>query len=218
MTQTAQKRPAEPDTLADGTPNVTYLRTSRARQVNFNPTYDDRTTEPVTHATHHGIIRRILRGVLAHWLPLGFGLLLMIGLYTGYQQWVAPTWANLQAQWHTDDGRIVQMDADVGHGGVSHFLAQYYNGQVVVIEISLNNPTHIHTYSVQAITPGASKQDLTITVEDVNHDGKPDLVIQEGNNTMALILYNTGTAFTATEGEYESTKADAGDQRRHAGD
>lgn len=200
MQHTAQKRPAEPDMQADGTPQVIHLGTSRARQVNFNPVYDDRTTEPITHATHRSLFRRVLRGIFAHWLPLAFGFILVVGIYLGYQQWVAPTWSNLQAQWHTGDGRIVQVDADVGHGGTSHFIAQYYNGYIVVLEMPLNSPTHIRSYSVLALSQNGSRPDLTLTVEDVNHDGKPDLVIQEGSSEMAIILYNTGTAFASTEG------------------
>ena len=150
-----------------------------------------------------GILRRIIRGILAHWLPLAFGAFLLIGLYTGYQQWLLPAWNNLQAQWYTGDGRITQLDADAGHGGVSHFLAQYYDGNIVVIEIQISNPTHIHTYTIQALNSTVKNPSLTLTltVEDVNHDGKPDLVIQEDNNSMAIVLYNTGTVFSTSEAQ-----------------
>jgi hypothetical protein len=105
--------------LSNGMPQVYTLRTSRARQVR----YDDLTTEPVYPYTHRGLLQRIIRGILAHWFPLACGVFPLLGLYTGYRQWVAPTWTSLQAQWHTGDGRITQLDANVGHGGVSHFLA-----------------------------------------------------------------------------------------------
>src|SRR5258708_7477173 len=195
MQRTKYKPPQPPDMLANGMPQVNTLRTSRARQVHPSPAYeDDRTTEPVVLYRQPGILRRIVRGILAHWLPLAFGALLLIGLYTGYQQWVSPVWNNLQAQWHTGDGRISQLDANVGHGGVSHFLAQYYDDHIVVIEMPLNNPTHITAYSILALTQHVGRtQDVTLSVQDVNHDGRLDLVIQEGDSTTAIVLYNTGT-------------------------
>lgn len=196
--QTNYHPPKPPDMLPNGTPHISILRSSRARQVNYQTSYDeDRTTEPIRK--REGLLRRILRGIAARWLPLSFGMLLIFGLYAGYRQWVQPTWQSLQAQWHTGDGRIVQLDANVGHGGMSHFLAQYYQGHIVVIEIQVTNPGHMHTYSVPALTPGSSQQDLTLSVSDVNHDGRPDLVIQEGSNTMAIVLYNTGSGFSEAQ-------------------
>lgn len=204
--RTAHQPPQPPNMLPNGLPQIIHLRTSHARQVQYDPHHyppdymGERATEPVGDPPHIGILRRILRGVLAHWLPLAFGVLLLIGLYTGYQQWIAPAWGDLQAQWHTGDGRIVQLDANVGHGGVSHFIAQYYDGRIVVIEMPLNNPAHITTYTLLALTANNGKhQDLTLFVQDENHDGRLDLVIQEGNSGVALVLYNTGSGFTTSE-------------------
>lgn len=192
--QNSRYRPQPPDM-----PQVNTLRTTRARQVQYE---EDLMTEPVILYQHEGILRRIVRGILAHWLPLAFGALLLIGLYTGYQQWVAPAWNNMQAQWHTGDGRIAQLDANVGHGGISHFLAQYYNGHIVVIEMPLSNPTHVQTYTILALMQNVGHtQDLTLTVQDVNHDGRLDLVIQEGNSSAAIVLYNTGTGFSTSGGQ-----------------
>src|SRR5258708_14289623 len=189
MQRIRYRRPQPPDMLPNGMPQVNTLR-RRAYQ-------DDMTTEPVS------LYRQgILRSIMAHWLPLAFGAILLIGLYTGYQQWVAPAWNNLQAQWHTGDGRITQLDANVGHSGVSHFLAQYYHGHILVIEIPLSNPTHLQTYTILALTQNVGRtQDITLTVQDVNHDGRLDLVIQEGNSTTAIVLYNTGTGFSTSEGQ-----------------
>jgi hypothetical protein len=72
----------------------------------------------------------------------------------------------------------------------------------VVIEMPLHDPTHIQTYTVLALGVSAEKsQDLTLTVQDVNHDGRPDPVIQEENNSMAIVLYNTGSSFSTSEGK-----------------
>lgn len=201
--RTAHQPPQPPAMLSNGLPQITHLRTSRARQVHYNTGYEqDSVTEPVGDPPSIGNLRRILHGVQARWLLLAFGACLLIGLYAGYQQWVAPVWNNLQAQWHTGDGRITQLDANVGHGGMSHFLAQYYNSHIVVIEIQISNPTHIMTYTLPALTPNAGKpQDLTLSIQDANHYGRPDLMIQEGNNSVAIVLYNTGSWFTTSEAQ-----------------
>ena len=199
MQRARYKPPQPPDMLSNGMPQVHTLRTSRVRQVRCD---DDLTTEPVYPDAQRGLVQRIIRGILAHWFPLACGVFLLLGLYTGYRQWVAPTWHSLQAQWHTGDGRITQLDANVGHGGVSHFLAQYYHGYLVVIEMPPQDPTHIQAYTVLALEPSAEKsQDVTLTVQDVNHDGRLDLVIQKGNNSMAIVLYNTGSGFSASQGK-----------------
>lgn len=202
MSRPTYAPPQQPDMKADGTPNITVLRTSRARQVNYHTTLDDPTislSHAPTHSVRQKLWGRAAKGILRHWAPLGAGFLLVIVLYVGYTQWVLPTWNTLQAQWHTGDGRVIQFDADVGHGGMSHFLAQYYDGHIVIIEFPLSSPTHIHTYTVLALTQSTKQQDLKIMVQDVNHDGRPDMVIQEGDNSMAIILYNTGTGFSETE-------------------
>jgi hypothetical protein len=72
----------------------------------------------------------------------------------------------------------------------------------VVIEIPLNNPTHLQTYTILALTQNVGRtQDVTLSVQDVNHDGRLDLVIQEGDSTTAIVLYNTGSSFSTSEGQ-----------------
>lgn len=190
MNSSHYARPLQPN-MPNGIPERTHLRASQAVQVDTEPV----TEPPRPIARHDGLLPRMLRGIGAHWYQMGFGALVIIGAWVGIQKVVVPTWNNLQDQWHLGDYRIVQMDADVGHGGKSHFLAQWYHGRILIVEMPANNPHALHTYSLE---PLATKDEGTIKliVEDENHDGRPDLVIQIGENPMAIILYNTGAAFT----------------------
>src|SRR5207244_3322730 len=81
-------------------------------------------------------------------LPTIIGMVLIIGLIMFWQQVVMPWWTEIQDQWHYGDTHITQFNADVGHGGVSHFIAEYYNHEIVVIEISQTNPNTLHVYTL----------------------------------------------------------------------
>ncbi|HLI68705.1 MAG TPA: hypothetical protein VKV19_03005 [Ktedonobacteraceae bacterium] len=126
MQRTAYKPPEPPDMLADGTPKVVQLRTSRARQVNLSPAYEDCTTEPVKR-------RRVSS---KPFFLMAAGVLVVFGTMLFWQQVVTPWWTGLQNQWNYGSAHITQLDADVGHGGMSHFIAEYTNGEIVVIELS----------------------------------------------------------------------------------
>jgi hypothetical protein len=191
MNNSQNARPLPPNMTEDGIPEKTYLRTSRAAQADT----DQVTLPPRPVARYDGLLPRMFRGIFAHWYFLGLGALAFIGVFTGIQKLVIPALNNLQDQWHYGDSRIVQLDANVGHGGMSHFLAQWYHRRILVIEIPANNPHAIHTYSLEPLTTNGEGT-IKLIVEDENHDGRPDLVIQIDDNPMAIILYNTGTAFT----------------------
>lgn len=174
--------------LADGTPDVTYLRTSRARQVNFNPTYDDRTTEPMAQHTR----RRQGR-------PLFFmavGVLIIVGSFAFWQQVVMPWWTGVQDQWNYGSAHITQLDADVGHGGMSHFIAEYHNGTIVIIELSYNNPNDYHIYTLNGMVSSVAKPVVLLSVAKDVHTGRMDLVIDVEGTGFQNVLYNTGTIFS----------------------
>jgi hypothetical protein len=194
MTNSRYARPLPPDMLPDGTPQRTVLRTSRAVQVDTK----EPITQPPRPVPHNdGLLPRIGRNLLKRWYLLGSGALLLLGLYIGYMRVALPLFTNLSLQWHYGDARIVQLDANVGHGGTSHFLAQWYHGYILLVEISENNPHLIHAYKLEPFTTNEGA--ITLTVADVNHDDKPDLLIQIEGEQIALVLYNTGTAFTESE-------------------
>ena len=97
-------------------------------------------------------------------------------------------------QWYYGDARVTQLDADVGHGGTSHFIAEYYNNSVIIVELPVRNPQQFHAYTLGGFT-GASKLVVTLGVMDMNHDGKPDLLVSVEGTAIQTVLFNTGDSF-----------------------
>lgn len=190
--------PSPPDMLKDGTPSVTTLRTSRARQVNTTAEWD--TEPPITRLRHRPRFTSwLLRSVARHWFALTVAVLLVVSLVWVLQSWILPTWNGLQDQWHTGDGRITQFDAGVGHGGTSHFLAEFYKGQVFVVEFPGESAKHAHVYGLPvAESVALAHPVLTLSVRDMNHDGQLDLLIQIEGDDIGHVLYNNGAAFQTT--------------------
>ena len=149
----------------------------------------ERVTEPVITTRHR---TRPWVGILA-------GMLLTLALWIGLQQGVIPAFSWMNDQWHYGDNRITQLDANVGHGGVSHFVAEYYHGSIVVIELSLTHPNTYHVYTLTGMIGATNTPLVKLSIQDVNHDGKPDLIVQVQGTTFDMILYNTGTAFSESE-------------------
>jgi len=106
---------------------------------------------------------------------------------------VLPWWHGVQVQWHYGDGRVSVIGADVGHGGVSRFIAFDNDGEIVIVEVVQKKYA---VYSIPAnIQPG---QLVTLSFADVNHDGKPDLVVHVDEVGGSFVLLNTGSAFSWT--------------------
>jgi hypothetical protein len=131
---------------------------------------------------------------------MALGVLILVALWVVIQQWIMPALGWTQDQWHYGDNRITQMDANVGHGGESHFLAEYYQGSILVIEIPLAHPDHFHVYTLTGLIGGTGTPLITLTVLDINHDGKPDLLVQVEGTSVQRVLFNTGSAFAEGEG------------------
>ncbi|MFL5693624.1 MAG: hypothetical protein ACJ795_17650 [Ktedonobacteraceae bacterium] len=87
------------------------------------------------------------------------------------------------------------MDADVGHGGTSRFIAEMEHGAVIVLELPLANISWTRYYMVSGIITTDTPLVVRLTIADANRDGKPDLVISVEGTGVQLVLYNTGTAF-----------------------
>ncbi|HEU5227555.1 MAG TPA: hypothetical protein VFU49_07050, partial [Ktedonobacteraceae bacterium] len=80
-------------------------------------------------------------------LPLGVGMLVMLALIVLWTSAVSG-WHQIDLQWHYGDSRITQADYTVGHGGTSHFVALYLDGQAIVIEFPHNgDATQMHLYA-----------------------------------------------------------------------
>jgi hypothetical protein len=128
-------------------------------------------------------------------VPIGVGMFIVVGALLIFQHVIAPSYAWASDQWHYGDGRITQLDANVGHGGTSHFIAEYYNSSIVILELSPQHPQQVHAYVIGGFMSTTPPPVVTLTVQDVNHDGKQDLLVTVEGTAMVTVLYNTGDSF-----------------------
>jgi len=128
-------------------------------------------------------------------VPFGIGMLIVVGALLIFQQVLVPVMTSVSDQWHYGDARITQLDADVGHGGVSRFIAETEHGAVIVLELPLADIARTRYYMVSGIISNGPPPVVKLAIMDVNRDGKPDLVISIEGTNVQIVLYNTGSAF-----------------------
>jgi hypothetical protein len=129
-----------------------------------------------------------------HWLaPVGVGMVLMLVLYLAgsiVHAWGVDQYNTL----HYGYPRTYQIDANVQHGGISHFIVVNLHGHVFVTEILANDPGNTKIYVGPVITgAGADREPVTISFQDANKDGRLDMWLKVG--TTVYLWLNTGSAF-----------------------
>ena len=67
--------------------------------------------------------------------------------------------------------------------------------KILVVEVTLNNPNGFHAYALPAMASTVETPVLLLSVQDMNGDGKPDLLITVEGTAYTIILYNNGTTF-----------------------
>ena len=133
-----------------------------------------------------------------HWM-LRLGLALSLVFLSWLLLTEAATWTQQALDTlHYGYPRTYQTDAVVGHGDSpthpSHFIALNLDGHLEVIELAGGNPAHVHIYVGPTLTgPEAAQVPVTIMFQDVNGDGKPDLLLLF--NGIQVVYLNTGTSF-----------------------
>src|SRR6266702_4409764 len=96
--------------------------------------------------------------------------------------------------------RTFQTDANVGHGGIEHFIALNNHGTIEVLEIP-TNPSPTNQPRLYIVThfadQGADLIPATVSFSDVNQDGKLDMVVTvyNGTNPSEYFLFNNGATF-----------------------
>jgi len=144
------------------------------------------------HATISSFVRE-------HWFSLVAGMAVMLLFYCGSTMYVLPFVAEVNDHWTYGDARMTQYDANVGHGGSSHFLAEYWHGRIVVIEFPGGNVNHAQVYTLlMTSTTDQTHRSVTLSVRSVNphgSPGKPDLVVSVTGFSASVVFYNTGNAF-----------------------
>ncbi len=130
-----------------------------------------------------------------HWMVYVGGVLCiaLVGgmLLNMVMHWAQVTWDDV----HYGRPRTYQTDADVGHGGISHFTVENLGGQIFVIEIPMSDPKKYKLYGLELTGTEASLAVATITFQDVTGDGKPDMIITV-NYTTTYVFTNTPDGFT----------------------
>jgi hypothetical protein len=132
-----------------------------------------------------------------HWLLfVGLAMLVMI------LGWIALSafgswWQTTQNDWRYGRPRTFQIDAVVGHHdsaqNPSHFIAMNLNRHVIVIEIPGGDVSKSVVFNGPTLLgPGQDLTPVTLTFQDVNHDGKLDMIINV-QGSQFIYLNENGT-------------------------
>ncbi len=134
-----------------------------------------------------------------HW-----SLWLGIGMFTITLGWLALSvlgnwWQTTQDDWHYGRPRTFHVDAVVGHNHdspahPSHFLALNLNRHILIIELPAGDPSKSRIYSGPVLLgEGQELVPVTLSFQDVNGDGKPDLLVWVGDTH--VVFLNDGSGF-----------------------
>ena len=146
------------------------------------------------HVTPHRRIHPLLwLGVFGIFLILGwFGLSAVISWYQSFQNDLT-----------YGKQRHFEINAVVGHSdsanNPSHFTAENNNGQIIVIELPGNNVSKAKIYQIETVPGNAGNPPVKLSFQDMNADGKPDMLVMIGDNsaTLYVTLFNNGTEFVS---------------------
>lgn len=128
---------------------------------------------------------------------VGFILLLAMLLWIGISQ--AVSWGNNELNTlKYGNPRTFQIDQVVGQGDSllhpSHFLAVNLRGTVTIIEFPAGDSSHARILASTTITgPGADQAVAILRFVDVNHNGRPDMLVDIAG--IQSVLINDGTTF-----------------------
>jgi len=115
---------------------------------------------------------------------------------------------DLSAWWqtHQDDSnygnpRTFQIDAVVGHNdsnnSPSHFIALNLRGRITVTEAPGGDMTKAIIYHFPTVVGNAGNPPVTISFQDFDNDGKPDMIVKIGDSgsQVTYMMQNNGSQF-----------------------
>jgi hypothetical protein len=133
-----------------------------------------------------------------HWL-----FYVGVGMVIAASVWVASTYLTNWWTLHQEDAtygnpRTYQVDQVVGHDDSTshptHFIFLNLNGRVVIIELPSGNVSHARIYNGPAIIgENPAQTPVTAEFQDVDGDGKIDMIVHIGNQQFTYL--NDGTQF-----------------------
>jgi len=117
---------------------------------------------------------------------------------------LATSWyQGVQTDWTYGKQRHFEIDAVVGHNdrqtNPSHFTAENNDGEIIVIELPGGTVSKAKIYQVETIPGNINNPPVKLSFQDINGDGKPDMVVQVGNGSdiFNIVLYNNGAQFVS---------------------
>lgn len=130
-----------------------------------------------------------------HWLLfVGLAMLVMI------LGWVALSalgswWQTTQDDWHYGRPRTFQINEVVGHHdssqNPSHFIAMNLNRHIIIVEIPGGDTSKSVVFNGPTLLgPGQDLTPVTLTFQDVNHDGKLDMIVNVQSNQFVFLNEN----------------------------
>jgi hypothetical protein len=138
-----------------------------------------------------------------HWLVLvGVALLVMIVGWLALSA-AGSWWQTVQNDWRYGRPRTFQIDQVVGHRDSpqhpSHFVAMNLNRHILVIEIPGGDVSKSVLFSGPTLLgPGQDLIPVTLSFQDLNHDGRPDMVV-DVQASQFVYLNASGTFVPASQ-------------------
>lgn len=152
---------------------------------------------------HHTSLSRSGQGFNFHWLLfVGIAMVIMIIGWVAFNA-LGSWWQTTQDDWHYGRPRTFQTDAVVGHtdsaANPSHFIAVNLNRHVLIIELPGDDATKARIFNGPIlIGPGQDLAPVTLTFQDVNGDGLPDMIIN---------VQDAHFVFINTKGTFQPAKS-----------
>jgi hypothetical protein len=188
-----QSAPPIPHDTTDDPSLLRPITQRRRTATTYTTRYPQEKRDPITNAENQPSHQRspliaVLVGMVATVL-----LFMTIGALSSW-------WQTYQDDLHYGRPRTSQLSAIVGHSDSkahpTHFLFLNLQGHVDIMEMPGGDASHMRVYTGPILY--GEKADLvpvTGEVRDINHDGKPDLIIHI--QSQQLIFLNTGQGFKA---------------------
>ncbi len=197
----ARRYPRTPDVTRQGRVKVVEhshqqpLRTHRPDYQQLQPPHQSYSDE-----NEQLLSKQYRRFQPLFWMGV-FGVFLILG-WIGLN-FVTSWFQGVQNDWTYGKDRHFEINAVVGHGDSatdpSHFTAENNNGQIIVIELPGGNVNKAKIYQIETIPGNAANPPVKLSFQDLNGDGKPDMLIQigEGSVVLYVTLFNNGTEFVS---------------------
>jgi hypothetical protein len=137
------------------------------------------------------------RGFYAHpLLYLGIGMVAMLALWVGLSFFLS-WWYTWQDDLHYGRPRTYQVDQAVGHNdspdNPTHFVAINLNSRVLIIELPGGDSSKARIYQGPTLYgQGSDLAPITLSFQDVNHDGKLDMLVHF-QGSVIIYLNQNGT-------------------------